>query len=44
LEDNQRRHTRTAHDARRFRDYADLILRFVLDLAVTELANSAAES
>ena len=47
LEDNQRRHTRAARDARRvarrFRDYEDLILRFVTDLAVTEFTNNEAE-
>ena len=29
--------------ARRFRDYEDLILRFVTDLAVTEFTNNEAE-
>jgi transposase len=47
LEDNQRRHTRAARDARRvarrFRDYEDLILRFVTDLAVTDFTNNEAE-
>lgn len=47
LEDNQRRHTRAARDARRvarrFRDYEDLILRFVTDLAVTEFTSNEAE-
>src|ERR1019366_1164692 len=47
LQDNQRRHTRAARDARRvarrFRDYEDLILRFVTDLAVTEFTNNEAE-
>lgn len=47
LEDNQRRHTRAARDARRvarrFRDYEDLILRFVTDLAVTPFTNNEAE-
>jgi transposase len=45
LASNQRRHTRAARDARRvarrFRDYEDLILRFVTDLAVTEFTNYA---
>jgi transposase len=47
LQDNQRRHTRAARDARRvarrFRDYEDLILRFVTDLAVTDFTNNEAE-
>jgi transposase len=47
LQDNQRRHTRAARDARRvarrFRDYEDLILRFITDLAVTEFTNNEAE-
>jgi transposase len=47
LEDNQRRHTRAARDARRvarrFRDYEDLILRFVTDLTVTDFTNNEAE-
>jgi transposase len=47
LAGNQRRHTRAARDARRvarrFRDYEDLILRFVTDLAVTEFTNNEAE-
>ncbi|HEY8642359.1 MAG TPA: IS66 family transposase, partial [Candidatus Dormibacteraeota bacterium] len=47
LEGNRRRHTRAARDAkrvaRRFRDYEDLILRFVTDLAVTDFTNNEAE-
>jgi transposase len=47
LAGSQRRHTRAARDARpvarRFRDYEDLILRFVTDLAVTEFTNNEAE-
>src|ERR1017187_11019376 len=46
LQDNQRRHTRAARDARRgarrVRDYEELILRFVTDLAVTEFTNDLA--
>lgn len=47
LADNQNRHTRAARDAkrvaRRFRDYEDLILRFITDLAVTDFTNNEAE-
>jgi transposase len=47
LDGNKNRHTRAARDARRvarrFRDYEDLILRFVTDLAVTEFTNNEAE-
>ena len=47
LAGNQQRHTRAARDARRvarrFRDYEDLILRFITDLAVTEFTNNEAE-
>jgi transposase len=47
LDGNKNRHTRAARDARRvarrFRDYEDLILRFVTDLAVTDFTNNEAE-
>ena len=47
LEGSQRRHTRAARDARRvarrFRDYEDMILRFVTGLAVTDFTNNEAE-
>ncbi|MGH3264346.1 MAG: IS66 family transposase, partial [Trebonia sp.] len=47
LEHNKNRHTRAARDARRvaarFRDYEDLILRFITDLAVTDFTNNEAE-
>ena len=47
LEGNKNRHTCAARDAkrvaRRFRDYEDLVLRFVTDLAVTEFTNNEAE-